>query len=54
MSGKTNGTHPKPITGDCARKDCPGDRGLELAGGGMGAYLYCPLCERVCDKTMEV
>lgn len=41
----------------CTRTDCPGERGWEvgygMAGGGMGVYSYCNLCEQVVDKTQD-
>ena len=41
----------------CARTDCPGERGWEmgygLAGGGMGAYTFCPVCDRIVDKWQD-
>lgn len=41
----------------CPREDCPGEEGWEmgygLAGGGCGAYEWCPTCERVVGKTQD-
>jgi hypothetical protein len=42
----------------CARTDCPGEQGFHtgygLAGGGMGIYTYCDVCEEILDKSQDV
>lgn len=41
------------------RSSCPRHPGVEpevgfgLAGGGYGAYTYCPTCGQILDKTQE-
>jgi hypothetical protein len=41
----------------CDREDCDPDMQWEvnygLAGGGMGVYQYCKLCERVVGKDLD-
>ena len=42
------------VTTSCGREDCPApefELGYGLAGGGIGAYEWCPVCERVVSKT---
>jgi hypothetical protein len=29
------------------------EMGFGLAGGGYGAYSYCPICHRILEKTQE-
>jgi hypothetical protein len=41
----------------CVRADCPGEMGWEvgygMAGGGMGVYHYCHVCQKVVDKMQD-
>lgn len=39
----------------CRRPDCPDtfQTSYGLAGGGMGVYEYCEVCERVVSKTID-
>ena len=40
----------------CGDEQCPWPKfqdGYGLAGGGMGAYEYCNVCERVVSKTVD-
>lgn len=45
----------------CERDDCPGKKpyeegwecGYGMAGGGMGMYIYCKVCERIVEKTQD-
>ena len=41
----------------CDKDQCPGPKGWEfgygLAGGGMGAYNYCDVCNRVTEKSLD-
>ena len=41
----------------CDKTNCPGPRGFDtgygLAGGGMGVYRYCQICEQIRGKDCE-
>lgn len=46
----------------CDRIDCPGiatsdlrgwDFGYGLAGGGIGCYIYCQICQQVISKVQD-
>lgn len=46
----------------CVREDCPEKLGSEsqswhsnygFAGGGLGLYVYCEICEQVIDKILD-
>ena len=40
----------------CSRSDCPGpefEMGYGLAGGGIGVYEFCDVCERIVSKTQD-
>lgn len=41
----------------CDKSECPGPKGWEmsygLAGGGMGAYNFCNVCDRITEKTCD-
>lgn len=43
----------------CERPDCPGpgENWLSVfygfAGGGLGPYSMCHLCEKICGKTVD-
>lgn len=47
----------------CAKENCPGKNpdhtengwnfGYGMAGGGMGPYVYCDVCEKVIAKTQD-
>lgn len=42
---------------ECKESECPGEQGWELgygmAGGGIGAYYYCPKCDKIVDKWQD-
>jgi hypothetical protein len=40
-------------SGNCGRCHGPLEMGFGLAGGGYGAYSYCPKCKEVVDKSKE-
>jgi hypothetical protein len=49
---------PKPGEyAPCKNPDCNPDKywtpGYGMAGGGMGIYTFCDLCERVVDKVQD-
>jgi hypothetical protein len=51
---------PTPVTAELEKNQCPHcgtelDIGFGLAGGGYGAYTYCPseTCGKYFDKTQE-
>jgi hypothetical protein len=37
----------------CPRCSTPTEMGFGLAGGGYGAYQYCPSCEEIVKKWQE-
>jgi len=47
---------PVGLAERCARADCPPqfEKSYGLAGGGIGVYEYCEVCERIVSKTHEV
>lgn len=49
--------HAPEKAGPCANPKCEGpsawEHGYGLAGGGMGAYLFCPICEKVVQKNQD-
>ncbi len=46
---------PVGLAKPCDRRDCPPEfeKGYGLAGGGIGVYEYCEVCERIVSKTFE-
>ena len=44
---------PKRPRGCIDHPDVEPEVGFGLAGGGYGAYTYCPECSRILDKTYE-
>jgi len=39
---------------DCANPNAEPEVGFGLAGGGYGAYTYCPHCYAILDKVQEL
>lgn len=38
----------------CPKCSTPLEMGFGLAGGGYGAYQYCPKCEEIVQKWQEI
>lgn len=44
----------RTILGGCPdHPDVEPECGYGMAGGGLGAYMYCPVCGMVLDKTED-
>lgn len=52
MAGQ-NPAIPEAGPDDCPKCKVPYEVGFGLAGGGYGAYTYCPQCGGMLSKTQE-
>lgn len=45
--------HNLPDLDECPGCKVPAETGYGLAGGGIGAYSYCPQCCKILAKTQD-
>lgn len=45
---------PQPGNEDCPHDPKDWERGYGFAGGGLGAYWWCPHCDKVVSKTQDL